>query len=347
MKKQLLTSLILSLSLSGFAHSAFAKATKLTPQDEINRIADEIEPLLEDEDDFVVLRSNTTGAKKKVKNKSSRKTVVVPKKSNASSTSSSISNRSTSLRSNSAPGRTRVVVAEMPAAGSSRLGLESEKKSFFNFSMPGISLAPVVSYGTNSLEGTVNNSKFTGSSSIGGGVNLLIGRGSLQLDTGLQYHQHRFELENKINGNNYLYNPISSYITQYEISYLEIPLALRYNFNLTDSLQLFARGGVQFAYLMNAVVSTGYSQNYSSGASLYLITDEDAKNSFNELETRGLVSAGLTYRLTDSVLLSAQVEFQKSITKTSNAVVNMYGLKENAELSNSILAGGASLIWEI
>lgn len=318
MKKHNFISFIVSLSLTTFAVQAFAQSTQINTQDEINRVADEIEPLLEDESDFVVLKPANS------KSKAPRKKVVTQKK----------------VRSHNAPaGRTRIQVADN--ATTSRYSVVEDDGPSLDISMPAISIAPVIGFNSYSLDGNVNGAKFKKESSLSGGVSILLGSGDLQVETGLQVAKHSTTLENKI----YTYYYYTSYISNdmtYDLTYLEAPLALRYKFHLNDRMNVFARAGVQFAYLQDAKISTG--NNYIG---TYQLTDADAKSSFNELETRGLISAGGAYKFTRSMSLAVQVEYQKSLTKTSNAVKNNYGSTTNTELTSSILGIGAALIWEI
>lgn len=305
--------------MTTFAVQAFAQSTKINTQDEINRVADEIEPLLEDESDFVVLKPANS------KSKAPRKKVVAQKKT----------------RTQSAPGRTRIQVADNTTT--SRYSVVEDDGPSLDISMPAISLVPVFGATVYAVDGNVNGAKFGAGTGFSGGLNILFGSGALQIETGLQVASYKTKLENKVYSyySLYNYNAITS-PTHYELTYLEAPLALRYKFELNNNLDLFARAGVQFAYLQDAKIGSG-----SSNIGTYQLTDADAKSSFNELETRGLITVGSALKFSRSIAVSLQLDYQKSLTKTSNAVKNNYGSTTNTELTSSLLGIGAALIWEI
>lgn len=326
MTKQFINSFAIAFAFSTFAIPALAKSTQqLSPQDEINRIADEIEPMLEDENDFVVL--------KPVNGKKGQRPFVVKNRK----TTKSVKTKTAS------PGRTKVIVADNSGVNTYRPS-NAKANTGLDISMPGISIMPVVGAGSYGVEGSLIDSKFNNEGSVAGGVNILLGRGELQVDTGILYAQHSVtqtgSSANYING----FLNYQNMSVQYDVSYIEIPFALRYKFNLTDSFNIFARGGVQFAYRLDAKAS---SSNATNTLNAYQVTDEDAKNSFNELETRGIVSLGAAYKFTSSLAVSLQADYQRGITKTSNGFVNLNGISENTELTSSVLGVSAGLIWEI
>lgn len=188
--------------------------------------------------------------------------------------------------------------------------------------------------------GGITFAKFKGSTTSGysfstgtgyeGGIGVLIGRGSLQFETGVMYAE-RSSKESYRNG-------ISSWDLSYQNKYIELPLMVRWNVVNNNDVRLYVRGGGVGSMLQDSTGTMSNMQNYNAtmypgayspyyGATAYnstLLTSDDTKSAFSAVDFRWAAGIGGQLRVTRDIAVLLEGDYQTSANPISNTQPNGY-----------------------
>lgn len=178
---------------------------------------------------------------------------------------------------------------------------------------------------------TAQGYNFTTSTGYEGGVGVIIGRGSLQFETGLMYAERSSREEYRMG--------ISTWDLTYQNKYIELPLLVRYNVINNSDLRLYAKGGAVASLLQDSKGTMSNVQNstmYGAGAySPYmgyygatyntdLINDNSTKSAFSTVDFRWAAGIGGQVRITKSIAMLLEGDYQTSVNPISNSQPNGY-----------------------
>lgn len=146
-----------------------------------------------------------------------------------------------------------------------------------------------------------------------GGVQADIGRGKIQLETGLVYSERGGKVTNM---------PIQGFNFEgrgdfdIKLQYLEIPALAKYSFGSRQGFQVALKGGAVFGILQSAERKT-----LRDTTNPQYRGSDDVKEFYQPLDVRLAAGAGTSYRMSESTSMLLQVDYQyglKSILKDTS-----------------------------
>lgn len=196
-----------------------------------------------------------------------------------------------------------------------------------------IHLEPIAGITFSKFKGeTAQGYSFTTNTGYEGGMGVIIGRGNLQFETGVMYAERSSREEYRMG--------ISTWDLTYQNKYIELPLLARYNVMNNSDLRLYVKGGAVASLLQdsrgemaNVQNATMYSTNgaYSPYMGYYgatyntdLINDNNTKSAFSSVDFRWAAGIGGQVRVTKSIALSLEGDYQTSVNAVSNSQPNGY-----------------------
>lgn len=180
---------------------------------------------------------------------------------------------------------------------------------------------------------TAQGYSFTTNTGYEGGVGVIIGRGSLQFETGLMYSERSSREEYR--------NGISTWDLTYQNKYIELPLLARYNVMNNNDLRLYVKAGAvasllqdsrgEMTNVQNPMVNMAGNGVYSPYMGYYgatyntdLINDNNTKSAFSAVDFRWAAGLGGQVRITKAVAVSLEGDFQTSVNSVSSSQPNGY-----------------------
>ncbi|WP_413287497.1 outer membrane beta-barrel protein [Bdellovibrio sp. HCB337] len=197
---------------------------------------------------------------------------------------------------------------------------------------PLVHLAPVGGITFAKLKGTTSPGySFSTATGYEGGVGILIGRGSFQFETGVMYAE-RSTKESYSNG-------MSTWDLTYQNKYIELPLMVRWNVMNNSDIRLYVKGGGVGSLLQSSTGAMSNMQNYNAamypgayypsyyGAANYnssLLQSDDTKSAFSAADFRWAAGIGGQIRVTKSIAVLLEGDYQTSLNPVSNTQPNGY-----------------------
>lgn len=190
---------------------------------------------------------------------------------------------------------------------------------------PLISFEPVFGMTFSNYTGGSGYYSFDTRTGYQGGIGLLVGRSALQFETGLMYADR---------GGREIYQAGSvHWEINYQNRYVEVPLMLRYNFEVSRDVKLFVKGGAVAAVLQDSTGNVSNTQYYYANTSYYsayynasgvAVNDGNTKDYFSSTDLRWAAGLGGSVRLTKSMAWTMSADYQTSLSKVSGAQPNGY-----------------------
>jgi len=208
-----------------------------------------------------------------------------------------------------------------------------------------IHLAPVGGLTFARLKGnTTTGYDFSPATGYEGGISVLVGRGRFQFETGLMYAERSMKESYKMG--------VSQWDLNYTNKYIELPVLVRYNFINNSDIRVYAKGGAIAALLQDSRGTMSNMQNYNSamvpsgiysgiynpysyGVTSYnsnLIQNNDTKSAFATADFRWAAGIGGQVRMTKTLALLLEADYQTSINSASNTQPDGYYGSTNMNL---------------
>jgi outer membrane protein with beta-barrel domain len=178
---------------------------------------------------------------------------------------------------------------------------------------------------------TTQGYAFTTATGYEGGIGVLVGRGNLQFETGLMYANRSSREEYRMG--------ISTWDLTYQNKYIELPLLARYHVINNSDLRLYVKGGVVASLLQDSSgsmdnvqnanmygngISSPYPGYYGATYNTDLINNNDTKNAFSSVDFRWAAGIGGQVRITKTIAMLLEGDYQTSVNPISNSQPNGY-----------------------
>ncbi|MBS1971761.1 MAG: outer membrane beta-barrel protein [Bdellovibrionales bacterium] len=177
---------------------------------------------------------------------------------------------------------------------------------------------------------TAQGYSFTTGTGYEGGVGVLVGRGNFQFETGIMYAERTSREEYRMG--------ISTWDLSYQNKYIELPLLARYNVINNNDLRLYVKGGAVASLLQDStgtmsnvqnanMYNTGIYSPYGMYGATYntdLINNNDTKSAFSTVDFRWAAGIGGQVRITKSIAMLLEGDYQTSVNAISNSQPNGY-----------------------
>lgn len=178
---------------------------------------------------------------------------------------------------------------------------------------------------------------FTTSTGYEGGIGILIGRGNLQFETGVMYAERSSREEYRMG--------VTTWDLTYQNKYIELPVMARYNVLNNKDVRLYAKAGAVASLLQDSTGTMSNMQNYNmgmypgiypgiynpynpyygvSGYNSNLINDNSTKSAFSSVDFRWALGIGGQVRITKTVAVLLEGDYQTSVNNVSNSQPNGY-----------------------
>lgn len=197
------------------------------------------------------------------------------------------------------------------------------------------SVAPVFGVTVSTMTGTSGSYSFEKKDGYTGGLSVLLGTGNLQLETGLHYSERGGIYTYALNNTKWAF--------EFDNKYIEVPALLRLKFKILSRMEVFAKGGVVVGLLQDSKATLGNLQNYYGSS----YSSTDSKEHFNSTDVRWSLGLGTAVKVSQSVALTLQADYQESFENASQSQPTAWGGTTHMNLSNSTYSFGGGILVEI
>ncbi|WP_413577186.1 porin family protein [Bdellovibrio sp. HCB290] len=176
---------------------------------------------------------------------------------------------------------------------------------------PWVTLEPTVGYVSSTFTGIqgTNGASVDAVSRMQAGVNLLVGRGMWQLESGLLYSQRGGQMNGLLS-----LDGTQKADIDFALTYIDVPVMARFSWPHSSRSHLFARAGVVAGFLTDAKADSKITTNSVWGA-ITNSESEDLKDSFNSTDIRLALGLGYDWKFAQRMGLIVQADFQESFSK--------------------------------
>lgn len=194
-----------------------------------------------------------------------------------------------------------------------------------------LKLEPTFGLTMSTFTGATAPHTFTPRTGYLAGVNVLVGRGNLQFETGLLYAERGAKEAFQLGQ--------ISWDIEYINKFIEVPLMARYNLETSKETRIFAKAGVVVGVLQDSSGNVSNAQNinltntsafgyngayYTPGGTA--VNDGNTKDSFGSTDIRWAAALGGIVRITRTISWTMEGDYQNSISKVSDTQPNgLYG----------------------
>lgn len=204
---------------------------------------------------------------------------------------------------------------------------------------------PMIGTTSATFSGGSGSYSFANRSGTMAGLGVIIGRGILQVETGLNYAERggteKFS-------ESYGWNSTRSWEMDFKNKYLEIPLLIRAERQMTQRFSIFAKAGIVYALLQDSEGSFGNTQNYTSYYNYYSSNNlSNTKSYFKDSTVRWAVGAGTAYKINRTLSWVFQADYQESFGDVSNSQPAGYYTTTSMSLSEQTYSINTGLLFDL
>jgi len=198
-----------------------------------------------------------------------------------------------------------------------------------------------------SYKGAAGDYSFTTTSGYEAGMEVLVGRSSLQFETGLLYAERGGKESYRFS--------ITTWDITYNNKYIEIPALVRYNVVNNRDLRMFVKAGAVMAVMQDSTGTMDNVQNYYSpnafvfgvNSNTSLATGNDTKSYFSNIDPRWVAGIGGQLRFNKWLAWTLEADYQLSINKVSTSQPNGYYGTTEMSLSTESFGIVTGLVFNI
>lgn len=194
------------------------------------------------------------------------------------------------------------------AEGTSQMNLGQQQRRVAP--MPYLWFEPVAGVLQNSWDGVqgINGISLKGRTGFSAGMNILVGQGATQFESGLLYAERGAKIEGT-HTSGFTLN------MEFTTKYIEVPLLVRYTFYKNRSVRFFGKAGAIAAFLTDAVGSGSVSgptiKNFSGSG--------NAKSAYQDFDGRLAGALGMGLPLSRTVAITGTIDYQLGLAKINKS----------------------------